>query len=190
VLLNDFGLNTDGSLVIAAGRPWDIFFLVAEVVAGAYVGHFSERLQSPSRAYRDVGLFCAKAILARGLGRRSPRFAVARIGNHVAAAILFSESDDPDLQRVLTIKYLVVSAHSRRHGVGAALVDYARSHAPEGGVECYCTPPSRGMQRLLKRLGFVRTHRSEVIGVDEPKAIMPARWHWQRRPVKSQSQQP
>ncbi|MGO4700051.1 GNAT family N-acetyltransferase [Dyella sp. 2RAB6] len=180
MLLNNASLVVDDRVVLGPGEPWDIFFFVGEIVAGAREGHFA--CASMSHAMRKHGLACAKAILASRLPwRRSAgsRFVVARKGGEVLGAMLLRDEKLEDGTPSLLLEYLVVAASARRAGVGRLLVDYALRRAPVGGVECFCTDFSRSMQRLLKRQGFVRTHRAKEIQVNADSRIaMPARFFW------------
>ena len=92
---------------------------------------------------------------------------------------MLKEFPAEDGKPTLLIEYLAVAASARRQGVGEMLVEYAKRRSLEGGVECFCTEASRAMQRLLKRRGFQRTHRSkEFVLANEDRLSIPARWHW------------
>ena len=183
MLLNNAGLVMDDRVVLGPGEPWDIFFFVGQVVDGAREGHFSGAYASMTRVMRKHGLECAKAILARRLPWRRDsagmKFVVARQGGQVLGAMLLKDVGLDDGAPALLLEYLVVAASARRTGIGRLLVDYALRRAPAGGVECFCTDFSRGMQRLLKRQGFLRTHRAKEILVNRDSVIVvPARFLW------------
>lgn len=171
-------------VTIGSGRPWEIFFFVSEISAASGKKHFNEAYGSVLYAYRTLGFACAKAILAQHLGLQgataASRFVVVRVAGQPSGAALLSEVDASDGTRVLVIDFLVVTPAARRHGVGRILVEYAQRHAPAGGVGCYCTPSSRAMQRLLKRLGFVRINRSRDVVVKGGPISVPSRWLWLR----------
>lgn len=183
MLIDNTASMVEDKLVLAPGEPWDIFFFVSEVVAGAVKGHFNDAHRSMPYVLRTVGLKCAKATLARRLGWRgnaSARFVVARRAGAAVGAMLLEENFLKDGRALLMIEYMVVTASARRSGIGRMLVEYARRRAPAGGVECYCTEASRAMQRLLKRMGFDRTHRAREIDVaGDDRVSVPARWLWQ-----------
>lgn len=182
-MLNSTCPVADDCVVLGTGEPWEIFFFVSEVVAGAHKGHFNDQHRSMGYVMRQLSLACVKAILARRLGWRSsaaPRFVVVRRQGHVCGAMLLKPGRTHDGLPLLSIEYMVVAASARRAGVGRTLVDYARRHAPAGGLECYCTEASRGMQRLLKRLDFIRTHRAkEIVVARDERVSVPSRWYWQ-----------
>ena len=173
------------AMTIGAGRPWDVFFFVTEISTGASKGHFSRAYCSMLYAYRELGFACAKALLAQGLGLQgvtgAARFIVVRVAGQAAGAALLREHVDAEGTRVLLIDFLVVTPTARRHGIGRILVEHAQRLAPEGGVECFCAQESRAMQRLIKRLGFVRTQRSKTIIAQESKILLPSRWVWSRK---------
>ncbi|MBT2118128.1 GNAT family N-acetyltransferase [Dyella sp. LX-66] len=183
MLLNNAGLVVEDCVVLGLGEPWDIFFFVEEVVAGARKGHFNNAHCSMAYVLRTLGFACAKAMLAKRLpwhraGGRT-RFVVARKAGKALGAMLLEEAQLNGGEAMLAIKYLVVDSSARRLGIGKLLVEYARRRAPAGGVECFCTDFSRGMQRLLKRQGFVRTHRAKEIQLNEDSRIaVPARFLW------------
>lgn len=182
MLLNNAGLVVDDRVVLGTGEPWDIFFFASEVVAGARKGHFNDEHGSMAHVLRRLGLICVRAILARRTGWRAsvaPRFVVARRHGHACGAMLLEYMQTPDGQPLLQIEYMAVTESARRAGVGRTLVEYAKRRAPAEGVECYCAEASRGMQRLLKRQGFVRTHRSKEFAVGrEGRFSVPSRWLW------------
>ena len=183
MLLNNAGLVVDDRVVLAPGEPWDIFFFVGEIVEGARQGHFAGAYASMPYVMRKHGLDCARAILARRLPwRRSKagiRFVVARKAGQVLGAMLLRDVSLDDGAPAVLLEYLVVAESARRTGVGRLLVDYALRRAPAGGVECFCTDFSRGMQRLLKRQGFVRTHRAREVQLNADSRIaVPARFLW------------
>lgn len=173
------------AITIGAGRPWDIFFFVSEISVGAGKRHFNKAYCSMLYAYRTLGFACAKAVLAQSLGLHrvigAPRFIVVRIAGQISGAALLRKENATDGSEVLLIEFLAVTPAARRHGVGRALVEYAQRHALEGGVECYCAPESRAMQRLLKRLGFMRTERSKAIAVKTSQIALPSHWIWPRK---------
>lgn len=183
MLTDNAALMVEDKLVLASGGPWDIFFFVSEVVAGALKGHFNDAHCSMPYVLRTLGLKCAKATLARRLGWRkdsSPRFIVVRRAGAAVGAMLLEEHSHKGGRPLLVIEYMVVTAQARRGGIGRMLVEYARCRAPAGGVECYCTEASRAMQRLLKRMGFDRTHRARTINVPgDDHVSIPSRWLWQ-----------
>lgn len=183
MLLNHAGQAVDDRVVLAPGEPWEIFFFVEEVVAGARKGHFSGAHSSMSYVLRKLGLACAKAMLTKRmqwLGGGKARFVVARKDGKALGAMLLEEWKPSEGASILLIKYMVVASSARRTGIGQLLVEYARRRAPAGGVECFCADTSRGMQRLLKRQGFVRTHRAREVRVDaEGSMAIPARFLWQ-----------
>lgn len=183
MLIENAASMMDNKIVLAPGEPWDIFFFVSEVVAGAAKGHFNDAHLSTAYVLRTLGLKCAKAMLVRRLGWRSDspvRFVVARRAGAAVGAMLLKEGSLQDGRPLLAIEYMVVTTQARRSGIGRMLVEYACRRAPTGGVECYCTEASRAMQRLLKRLGFFRTHRAREIEVPgDDRLSVPARWLWQ-----------
>jgi len=182
MLLNNAGALVEDRVVLGPGEPWEVFFFVSEVVAGAGKGHFNDAHRSLAYVLRKLGLACARAMLARRLGWRkhaAPRFIAIRRGDEVLGAMLLEPQQLKDGSPILLIEYMVVAAAARRAGIGRQLVDYAKRHAPAGGVESYCTEASRGMQRLLKRQGFMRTHRAREIQVAaDDRLSVPSRWLW------------
>nr|WP_199038418.1 GNAT family N-acetyltransferase [Dyella sp. ASV24] len=172
-------------VTVGSGRPWDIFFFVSEISTGATERYFNSAYISMPFAYRKLGIACAKTILAQRLGLRwaadANRFIVARIAGQTSGAALLREIDAAHGEKVLLIDFLAVTPAARRRGVGRILVEYAQRHAPAGGVECYCAPESRPMQRLLKRLGFARVERARAIGVKDSQISLPSRWIWRRK---------
>lgn len=183
MLLNNACLMMDNHVVLETGAPWDIFFFASQIVAGAREGHFAGSCASMSYVMRKHGLECAKAILARRLPWRRDsagvKFVVARQGGQVLGAMLLKDVGLDDGAPALLLEYLVVAASARRAGIGRLLLDYALRRAPAGGVECFCTDFSRGMQRLLKRQGFVRTHRAkEILVAQDSVIVVPARFLW------------
>ena len=183
MLLNSAGAVAEDRIVLGPGEPWEIFFFVSEVVDGADKGHFNAADRSPAYVLRKLGLACARAMLAGRLPWRKhagPRFIAIRQGGKVLGAMLLRPERLKDGSPVLLIEYMVVAAAARRAGIGRQLVEYAKRHAQNGRVECYCTEASRGMQRLLKRQGFVRTHRAKEIQVAaDDRLSLPSRWLWQ-----------
>jgi GNAT superfamily N-acetyltransferase len=181
MLLNSAGPLVDDRVVLGTGEPWEIFFFASEVVAGARKGHFNDLHGSMAYVLRKLGLICVKAILLKRIGRWAevaPRFVVARRQGRACGAMLLKHALTSDGQHLLLIEYMAVAESARREGVGRMLVEYAKRRAPVEGVECYCTEASRGMQRLLKRAGFVRTHRSKELIVDGERLSVPSRWQW------------
>jgi len=170
------------AVTVGAGRPWDIFFFVSEILTGASKRHFNEAFSSMVYTYRTVGFACAKAVFAQRLGflrlADAARFIVVRVAGRTSGAALLREVDAANGAKVLVIEFLAVTPVARRHGVGRILVEYAQRRAPAGGVECYCRPESRAMQRLLKRQGFVRTQRSKDVVGEKSAISLPSRWIW------------
>jgi GNAT superfamily N-acetyltransferase len=175
---------------VVDAKPWDAFFLVKEVASAASAGHFSfDYLAAP--AQRALLWHCAKAILRRhwafrGIAEHWDFLAVREQGRTVAAALIFHEcTAEAPSQHVATLGYFVVNEEHRRRGLGARLVREIQEHIPAGcRLQCWCTPQSRGMQSLLARNGFTRTHESTTIQIDAANLIvMPSMWVWQRTPV-------
>ena len=182
MLFDNTASLVEDKIVLGPGGPWEIFFLVSEVVEGARKQHFNQAYESMHYALRCVGLACVRAIVGRRLGWRkinSPRFIVVRRSGKPCGAMLLKEVPAEDGTPTLLIEYLAVASSARREGIGRMLVEYAKRRSPAGGVECYCTEASRAMQRLLKSRGFHRTHRSkEIFLANDDRLSLPSRWHW------------
>ncbi|MFC5743384.1 GNAT family N-acetyltransferase [Dyella tabacisoli] len=168
---------------VVPAQPWDILFLVSEVSSGVARGHFSPEGCGTRQAQIALALRCAKAILGRQWMLRRlfepVQFVVVRSAKSTlgGALVVFSRNDDG--QQVVTIECLVVESRFRRDGVGEALVRYFLTNAPEGAiVQCFCTPHSQGMQKLLKHLGFIRNHKVFVVNKGEGRILMPSHWIW------------
>jgi ribosomal protein S18 acetylase RimI-like enzyme len=175
-------LSVKRALVVAPGSPWDILFLLSEVASGASAGHFSQNLEN-LKSQKPLALQCIKAILSRfWLLRRFARanhFVAARLAAGTVGAALAHADRDDDRRRVITLQYLVVDPRFRRRGIGLALVQHLMTNAPAGTVvQCACTPKSQDMQRLLRRLGFMRTQRASLVRSPDARVLMPALWEW------------
>ncbi|RUL76793.1 GNAT family N-acetyltransferase [Dyella choica] len=170
----------DRDFQVEPGRPRDIFFFISEVVSGAWRQHFGTQFCSLPMTERQYGARCAKAILAHLLpswrAATTTHFVVVRHRREVVGAALYSTSAS-----LTSIEVVVVDERWRRQGVGRALVTYFQRHTPAGGsLECYCTTKSQVMVRLLKQLGFVRTHKSVECTIANGQRIhAPERWEWQ-----------
>jgi ribosomal protein S18 acetylase RimI-like enzyme len=169
-------------IVIAPAAPWDIFFLVSEVASGATAGHFNQSLRDFS-SQKFLALQCAKAIILRLSPIRrlaiAGQFIVARQATHTIGAAFAITDQDVDDRRVTTLQYLVVDSGFRRRGVGQMLMQTFMTNAAMGTiVQCACTPKSQGMQRLLRRLGFVHTQKAALRGSSEARVLLPDVWEW------------
>ena len=175
--------------VVAEAGPWDIFFLLGEVIDGAAVGHFSSEMRSfRSPGTRFLIRACCSAIMGRGWGIQlfiePMNFVVARIGKTTVGAALISATP-PAAGPEVTIDFLVVAHGSRRRGIGAALVRHVLANAPaEAAVHCHCTPQSQGMQCLLRRSGFVRARKPTLVRWGEGNCLMPSLWVLRRSTAK------
>ena len=171
--------------VIAKAGPWDIFFLLGEVVDGAAVGHFSSEMRSfGSQSTRFLIRACCSAILGREWGIQlftDPMdFVAARIGKTTVGAALISATQRASGAEKVTIDFVAVAHGSRRRGIGTALVRHVLANAPaEAAVHCHCSPKSQTMQRLLRRCGFARVHKPTPLEDRDGEArLMPSLWVW------------
>ena len=176
--------------VVAQAGPWDIFFLLGEVIDGAAVGHFSSEMRSfRSPGTRLLIRGCCSAIMGRGWGIQlfiEPMdFVVARVGKTTVGAALISATPPAAGPEQVAIDFLVVAHGSRRRGIGAALVRHVLANAPAGAaVHCHCAPQSQGMQRLLRRSGFVRARKPTLVRLGEGNCLMPSLWVLRRSTAK------
>jgi GNAT superfamily N-acetyltransferase len=168
---------------VEPGRPRDIFFFILEIVSGAWRHHFGEQFSSLPMTEKEFGKRCAKAILEQLLPFwRAPRqqFVVVRQQHQVVGAALSQTIVHRGAPPLTTIDVVVVAEKWRRQGIARAFVVYFQKRSPPGAsLECYCMPKSRTMARVVKRLGFVRTHKfSKVELGNDQYVLLPERWEW------------
>jgi len=166
-------------LSVEPAGAWDILFLLAEVSVGTAGGHFSRECGS-GRGQLSLALRCCRAILGRkrspGAGAEAAYFFAARLAGATVGAVFASAAVDGDGQRTVVLEYAVVDGRCRRAGVGEALVRHLLQLGPR--VECWCTPNSTTMERLLRRLRFRRVEKASVHELDGKVVIVPALWRW------------
>lgn len=168
---------------VEPGRPRDIFFLILEIVSGAWRQHFGEQFSSLPMTEKEFGKRCAKAILEQLLPFwRGPtqQFVVVRQQHQIVGAALSQTIVLRGAPPLTSIDVVVVAEKWRRQGIARAFVTYFQKCNPPGGsLECYCMPKSRTMVRVVKRLGFVRTHKfSKVEMGNDQYGLVPERWEW------------
>lgn len=172
--------SAEQAVVITPARPWDIFFLLSEVASGAADKHFNQEYCG-FQSLKLLALRCLKAILGRPWGHRRlverNQFVVARIAHVTVGAAFISVRLRAGGQRVRTLECLVVDARFRQRGIGGELVSHLISSASEEAqLECWCTPKSLNMQRLLRRFGFKCKRKSLAIPLGHCHVVIPAKW--------------
>ncbi|MFC3650363.1 GNAT family N-acetyltransferase [Dyella humi] len=176
----------DRGFQVEPGRPGDIFFFVTEIVSGAWRGRFGGQFCSLPMTEKEFGIRCAKAILGQLLPfwrtAVTRQFVVVRHRREIIGAALSYADTHQTGPSLICIDVVVVNEQWRRQGVGQALVTYFQKRTPPGGrLECYCMSESRVMARLVKRLGFVRTHKAAKFTIKGQIALPPERWEWQAK---------
>ncbi|GLQ91162.1 GNAT family N-acetyltransferase [Dyella acidisoli] len=175
---------------VEQGQPRDIFFFMTEVVSGSWHAHFGSQFRSLPITEKEFGTRCAKAILESIFPfwhtATQRQFVVIRHQNEVVGAALSYLIPDQAAHPRTCIEVVVVARRWRQQGIGRALVVYFQKHTPpEGLLECYCAPQSRTMARLIKHLGFVRTHKVTKVAMQHGRYMqLPERWEWQARPAR------
>lgn len=162
--------------VFQQGRLADIVFFLRQVEQGARNGNFSNSFLNPHQQFLLIRR-CCLALLWQALSlwprRSGDRFLVMKVHGAAVAAMLLKTIADGPGRYIVGIDYLVVDAPWRRCGLGRQLVQRAIDEAPaDSGFVCFCAPRSKGMQRLLRRLGFSRRVRAGMVdGVVCPHAF-------------------
>lgn len=171
---------------VTRAAPWDILFFLTEVESGAAKGYFNPEIGFSRKMQNVLALRCAKAILGRvwGLGQlfKADEFVVVRRDNQTLGAALVSTVCTKGSPKTAIIEYLVVESGFRRQGVGEALVRHFQANATDGSeVHAFCATQSRGMQELLRRLGFKCAHKVIPIPIGKGGTYLyPSCWKWRR----------